>query len=255
MAWRWVLMTNRIVIDNCGWHACSGGIRVLNYMAALIHSIGHPVAITSVCYYNPALPGVGGQCDPDDIVVYPEIVPGNPLQGQRVVRWQLYYPPYRSAKGDCVISFHPEYMAKCREMSDDPVPDDYILRLPGIDHGEWLYPEPKIIENCLFIGKRNCQEAPDIPGIVDIAGSHDLWFNRMRTIAVLRRSKNFYTMDHFTVMEDEAALCGCKVFRVFGAHEFREQFIDDASTRIMRPVRDQLYAHRFLNLIARFFKL
>ena len=246
-------MNNRIVVENCGWHPCSGGIRVMNYLAALIHSIGHPVAVTSPCFYNPLIPVVG-TCEPDDIVVYPEIVSGNPKGGSKVVRYLLYFPIFRyTDPRDCPVVYMPAFMESCRAAFDGPIGDDDIVELPNINYGEWLFPEPKTIEAILFTGKRNCKELPDIPGIVDIRGEGDLWFQRQRTISLLRRASRLYTMDHYTVLEGEADLCGCQVFRVHGPKDFRRIY-PNAQQRIMRPGQDGMYARKFLDIVERFFR-
>lgn len=226
----------------------------MNYLPAMIHSIGHPVAVTSKCFYNPLLPVVG-QCEADDIVVYPEIVAGNPRSGKRVVRYLLYFPPHRYTDlNDCPVVYMPDFMAKCRAACDMPIGDDDIVELPNISYPEWCFPEAKTIEAVLFTGKRNCNEEPEIPGIIYIQGEGDLWFQRQRTLSLLRRARALYTMDHYTVLEHEAVLCGCKVFKVFGKNDFREQH-PDAQQRIMRPALDGRYAQKFLGIVARFFKL
>ncbi|HEX4122408.1 MAG TPA: glycosyltransferase [Verrucomicrobiae bacterium] len=78
----------------------------------------------------------------------------------------------------------------------------------------------------------------------------------MRTLAVLRKAKNFYTMDENTLMSSEASLCGCKVFFVKDANTFEEQTRireEIALPQVMSPERDIQRARRVADRIYHFF--
>lgn len=244
----------RLVIDNHGWHPCSGGIRVLNYLASLCAAAGANIAVTYECYYNPLLPVVAS-CSPGDIILYPEIVPGNPRGGSHIIRYLLYFPPYRVAPGEMPLVYRHDFMDGCRAMSDVAIPDDAILELPNIDHPEWLFPEPKTVSAVLFVGKRNCPERPNIPGLLEIAGHPDLWFQRQRSMALLRRATHFYTQDHYTVLQQEALLCGCQSWVVKGTDTFEPTpwTIEQARAHLMIPDRDVALARQFLARVEQFF--
>ena len=245
---------NRIVINNHPYDPCSGGVKVLQYLTFLMDAAGINVAGTNPCFFNPRVPVVN-KCGPDDICVYPEVVQGNPLEARRIVRYLLYFPRYRVPATECPVVYMGAFMENCRTWCDGKVAADDIVEVPNIESGEWCFPEAKSIESVLYSGKQNCKERPginciDMPNLSD----PDRFKLRYECLALLRKAKNFYTMDHHTVMEHEAALCGCLVFKVFGANSFEQQF-PDALSRIMRPEKDVALALKFHGIIKRFFNL
>jgi hypothetical protein len=245
---------NRIVINNHPHDPCSGGVKVLQYLTFLMESAGISVAGTNPCFFNPRVPVVD-RCSPDDICVYPEVVEGNPLGANRIVRYLLYFPRYRVPASECPIVYMPEFMENCRAQCDGKILDDDIVEVPNIEAGDWCFPTAKSIENLLYTGKQNCKTLPNIPYVMmPNLSDPDRWKLRYESLALLRMAKNFYTMDHHTVMEHEAALCGCMVFKVFGENDFRQQF-PNAMTRLMRPETDIALAVKFAGIVKKFFDL
>lgn len=245
---------NRIVVNNYPYDPCSGGIKVLQYLTFLLDMVGVPTAGTSPCFFNPLIPVVD-KCGPDDICVYPDVVEGNPLGAQRIVRYLLFFPRHRVAANECPIVYMPEYLESCRQRSDAPIGNDDVVELPNIEAAPWCFPEGKTVENVLYTGKEICKELPDISYVnMPNLGDQDRFRLRYSCLALLRRARNFYTTDHFTVMEHEAFLCGCKVFKVHGKSDFREQH-PNANSRIMRPMSDQFLAEKFSSIVNKFFHL
>jgi len=229
----------RYVIASPKFNPCSGGIRQLHYLAALLHSIGLTVAMTTRCHYCPTLPVVT-QATPNDIAIYPDIYPGNRLNAHRVVRYMLGLLGnlYTKAGGGRIpeaelvllgmasLRDQPaRLLLEAQSVCDSELTEENLLFLPCVSEREWLYPDYKELAAVVYYGHQTCQQAPEIPGAIriDERPGPDAWSQRMRTLALLRAAANFYTMDHFTVMEGEAALCGCQVYKVFGARDFRRQ--------------------------------
>lgn len=248
---------NRLVFSNHGYDPCSGGVKALHYLQALIHSSGIPVAGTYPCFFDPLIPVVA-KCQPDDIAVYPDVDDGNPLEADRIVRYLLYFPRlpnYRIPRTDCVILYMDTYRKECEACYDGRIWPDALVEVPNIEAADWCYPEEKSIKNVLYTGKENCKEKPDItyqpmPDLSD----PDRWKLRYSSLALLRRSANFYTMDHHTVMDREAVMCGCNVFHVHGGRDFREVH-PDIESRIMRPQNDLALGSKFVSIIQDFFEL
>lgn len=145
------------------------------------------------------------------IVVYPEIVSGNPLGCARVVRWILYTP-----RGHAVG----EDFAK-------PIPgeDVFFFQLPFIEHIGWIprenrlrlqwyrediFNDPGLVERteiCRMIRKGAATAETPPPGA---EGAILLDGKSNEQIAeVFKRARLFYCHDPYTMYCDYAALCGC----------------------------------------------
>ncbi len=255
-----------ILVNNLNYNACSAGIRALHYLAALLRAADIPVAVTHRCFYNPTIP-VRGEALPDDIVVYPDASRGNSLGAKRICRYMLYFAHAyfggdRIAKEECAIVFHRNYLADVQAHCDSPLTGDDIITVPILDK-EWCFPEAKTIENVLYEGKGKGKTLPKLDFMVvaaaDAPHNHNApyaaHYAHMRTLAVLRKAKNFYTLDEHTLMSCEAALCGCKVFLVKDADRIEEQtdILEKALAQVMSPERDAALARKFADRIYRFF--
>jgi len=255
----------RFVIHMPDYDPCSGGVRVMHYLAALLDSVGAKVATTARCFFSPLI-RLENRCGPGDIAVYPDIEPGNPLQAERVIRYLLYFASAHYArhggvgipKSELVFVYMQDFLADAAAHCEGPVSDADLLELPNIESA-WCYSEKKTIPRLLFEGKRNCAEIPDgeferVPSPSDLSNR---WHLRHATLQLLRKSDALYTMDHYTVLEQEAMLCGCRVLRVTGKNQFaptpwtRSQCL----ARRMNPVRDAKLAEWFVARAVKFFNL
>lgn len=245
----------RLVIATPDYNPCSGGIKVMQYLAALMRVHGVNVAATSTCYFCPDMPVVS-QCGTDDIAVYPDIVSCNPLGAGWAIRYMLffasaYYHGPTVPPTEPVMVYMQDYLDDVGRYCSFGISEADILELPNIECGEWCFPEAKTIENVFFRGKQTCGELPELSPIVELAISEpNQFYRRQKTLELLRRTKNFYTMDHYTVLEQEAQLCGCNVFRVQGKSRF-EPVTWNAKQRLMRPGEDVCYVKRFFQIAAR----
>jgi len=257
---------NTILVNTFDYDSCSAGVRVMHYLAALLHSADVPVAVTSPCFYDPTIP-VRPQALPDDIVVYPDASRGNVIGAARICRYMLYYAHAyfggdRIAKNECAIVYHQHYLADVQAHCDHLLTEDDVVTLPILDQA-WCFPEAKTIENVLYVGKGKGKPLPQIDytpiaaanAPENRAGAYADHYAHMRTLAMLRKAKNFYTPDENTLMSCEAALCGCKVFYVRDANTFEEQtgLLEKARAEVMSPERDVARARRFADRVYRFF--
>jgi hypothetical protein len=141
------------------------------------------------------------------IVVYPEIVHGNPLRGRRVVRWLLNRPGYITGGGmgqhadDLLIAY-----------SSAIAPGLFALPLPVVDP-DVFFPKDVPGEGVVFWrGKGTARpEALDHipPHAVEITRT---WPERRTELAaLLRRAAVLYSLDSMTALNLEATLCGTPV--------------------------------------------
>ena len=140
----------------------------------------------------------------DDIVVYPEIVSGNPLGGKTVARWVLNTPG--------LLGGTKEYDSKELVFTWDKVYcDGHVLTVPIIEdffRNEGL----KRSGQCFWIGKG---KRPDIENYntdnwTEI--TYDWPATREELAKLLNEKEVFYTYDNNTALISEAKACGCKVF-------------------------------------------
>ena len=139
----------------------------------------------------------------DDIVVYPEIVSGNPMGGKTVARWVLNYPG--------LLGGQKEYDPKELVFTwDKKYYDAHVMTVPIIEdffRNEGL----KRSGQCFWIGKG---KRPDIENYntdnwTEI--TYDWPATREELAKLLNEKETFYTYDNNTALISEAKACGCKV--------------------------------------------
>lgn len=140
------------------------------------------------------------------IVLYPEIVYGNPLKAKNVVRWLLYFNRYPNEKHaynekDLFISY--------REIFNDCTlnPTQRMVKINYFDKN--LYKQTnfsKRIGNCYFIRKgRNRKDLPlnfDGPILDDLP--------EKEKIKILNECEFCFSYDTQTFYSSIASICGCK---------------------------------------------
>jgi hypothetical protein len=222
----------RYIICSPPYNPCSGGPRQLHYLAFLLQAVNIPVAMTVPCWFVPDMPVVMAARE-GDIGVYSDLTVTNPLQAKRVVRyalglldggWKVRGGPL-IPKSECILfgmasmRFHSaEILAHSQAHCEQELTEANLAFIPCITEREWLFAEtPKTIENVLYQGYKSWPYPPETASpcvVIPPVPATEQMRHRMRTLALLRRARTFYTQDHYTVMEAEALLCGCRVMRV-----------------------------------------
>jgi GT2 family glycosyltransferase/tetratricopeptide (TPR) repeat protein/glycosyltransferase involved in cell wall biosynthesis len=259
-------MRSTLLVNTYPYDSCSAGVRTMHYLAALLQAADIPVAVTSPCFYNPSIP-VRARALPGDIAVYPDASRGNLAGAERLCRYMLYYARAyyggdRIAKDECALVYHPDYLADVQAHCDHPVTQDDIITFPILE-AEWCFPEAKTIANALYAGKGAGQALPPMDFVLIPAANapenkgaaYADHYAHMRTLALLRKAKNFYTLDVNTLMSCEAALCGCKVFLIKDANTCEEQtgILEESRDFVMSPKRDVAVARKFAERVYEFF--
>lgn len=142
------------------------------------------------------------------IVVYPEIVSGNPLEAAHVVRWLLHRPDFFGDAADFAPDEYLFYFQKAFAQGVQGVNEDAVLRI------RWLrddvYFDRKMGERkgaCRMIRKAKWTGFCDIPEDDDailLDGK-----THQEIAEIFNRTERFYCHDPYTMYTFYAALCGC----------------------------------------------
>ena len=140
----------------------------------------------------------------DDIVIYPEVAPGNLLQAKRVIRYILNTPgklghgEKHYGPGEVLVAYN-------RHLA--PYADGRVLQVPSIEPFFHAAGRSGRI-NAFYVGKgMNTGTHP--ADSIEITKSYPA--TRTEMAEFLRTVDTLYTYDNFTMLAPEAQRCGCKV--------------------------------------------
>lgn len=179
------------------------------------------------------------------IVIYPEIVSGNPLRAGRVARWVLFFPGQlggdeQYSPDELVFTWSQKYYNTDRVLSLDLVDRELFndRDLP-----------PKELD-CFYHGKgslSSSEKASFSKGLTEITFKWPA--SRPELANLLRRTRVLYTNDGHTALVREARLCGCQIILVpecreipmdisdqFDQQTYQEQFARFAKETQSLPV-------------------
>lgn len=181
----------------------SGGIIALYKLNSVLNSLGHE---SFICRFGDFV-----ETNSKDIVIYPEIINGNPLMAKNVVRWVLnkvgviggsedtwskkdkvfyYSKQFCAEKDQCNLLFC--FDSKADFFHSDNVAKDLnnvVLFYKGNKYSSDMSRHPK---NSIIL---------------------DMYIHDMSMVkSILSRAKNFFTYDTDTYYSVIAALCGCNSF-------------------------------------------
>jgi hypothetical protein len=239
---------------------CNAGVRTLHYLGAMLEAAEIPVVCSHQNFYNPRTI-VRDHIKPDEIAVYPDATRGNPFNAKRICRWMLYYAEGlfggdRIPKEEAVIVCHETYLWSIRAHCDHPIPDEDVVSIPTLDP-TWCFPQAKTIENVVYYAQADRKKFKPLPfEYVEVPPlSEPLDRCHAQSLALMRRAKNFFCF-HNSTMAQEAALCGCNVYRVFEhGIESQEGIMTLAKKFSRNPATDPALAKRFAERVYSFFGL
>jgi len=173
----------------------------------------------------------------DDIVIYPEVAPGNILKTKRIVRYILNVPG-KLGYGEKTYAQHELLVAYNNELA--PFADGFVLQVPSTE--PFFYPgDGPRDKDAMYVGKgRNLGLHPT--SCVEITKNFPA--NRMQVADFLRSVDTFYTYDDFTILLHEAILCGCKVMLINPLG----QTIPILSSRMPSSNEFRMQLHNFINI-------
>ena len=197
------------------------GVRALHYLCHMLNQLGCEAYLLGCEKTNPKLHTPLLQ--PDDvvrhqklglspIVVYPETVPGNPLDADCVVRWLLNKPGHLGADAE----FSEKEMQFA--FSADFIPEGHeipILRVPVVDtsvfHNRDNPDDLQRKGTCYYANKylaKGGKLTSDIAGAISV--SQDVSLSQSELAAILRKSELLFCYEPSSIVT-EALLCGCPV--------------------------------------------
>ncbi|ABK98209.1 glycosyltransferase family 2 protein [Pelobacter propionicus] len=140
----------------------------------------------------------------DDIVVYPEAVPGNPLHAKRVVRYLFNTPgkPGSSKEYDrneLLVAYYPGLAPSSNGVTlTIPITDDCFTH-KGYERSI----------DCFWVGNGKNTQHPVTKNCLEITRQ---WAaQHVELSELLNRTKTFYSYDTETILLHEAACCGCDI--------------------------------------------
>ena len=138
------------------------------------------------------------------IVIYPEIIWGNPLQFNNVVRYILYYPGKLGGtkeynKNELLVTYSKKYYSNAGEMY-----------FPCLD-AKLFYKDDTLKDlDCYFVYKKGkWKEVKEFEYMIEINSSYPE--TREKLAQLLRKTKTLYSYDDCSLLLDEAYACGCNV--------------------------------------------
>ena len=157
----------------------------------------------------------------DSIVVYPELVYGNPLNAQHVTRWLLYKPgllnPYKF--GPQEMFFRVGAISDIEEITGG-APDLLMWKINPAYRNEERSDRKGV---CYMVRKEKDKRripATEDEGAVQIDGLSHPQLNE-----IFNRCETFYSYDEATMYSQFAALCGCTSVVVPGMFNSREEWV------------------------------
>ncbi len=203
----------------------SGGVRALYRLCYHLNAAGYSAAITPTPEPIGVLPDwpLAFHNGPaaDSIVVYPEVVSGNPLKAQKVVRWTLNTPGLLGGDKfypdeEMVFVCNPTQLATVSKSVSKPLGPHRVLSIGLIDPA-YIYPDPSVEKtwDCSFTYKGAAIRARyPLPNEASLQRIEDVTPTMASLGDVLRRTRTLYSYDHKSTILKEAVICGCRVLVV-----------------------------------------
>ena len=197
----------------------SSGIRALYLLCHHLNRLGHTAFVTgSGCPAELSAPSISRKkieanrkAGRDDIVVYPEVIAGNPLHGQNVVRYLLNKPGFFTGKGmetygedDFLVHFVSEFRPTSRT--------SFELQLPVVNSTVFNEGEPQNRCGFLLYSHRHQPDVAVLPAW--LAPYEIVSMKNPRSppqLAELYRKSEALVVWERTAAIGEAIQCGCPV--------------------------------------------
>jgi O-antigen biosynthesis protein len=198
----------------------SAGIRVLHRLSEELTKLGcNSFVFTDWSETERLKPYIG-----DCVVVYPEIIRGNPMGAKNVVRYVLNTPGYLGlcdatyADSELVFVYNKALLPAAQSATSQRIDESRLLEISVIE--PWLFkPNPaveKAYDIVFWVGKGISVAQASLDKINEymrgkkcLQITYQLPSTREAMALLFQSSREFLTTDDFTAMLPEAKLCGC----------------------------------------------
>lgn len=168
-----------------------------------------------------------------DIVVYPEIVWGNPLRFQHAVRYVLFFP------GALAGEKHYHESERVFTWAEPYYPGAPSLFWSTLDNSLFYDEQLPKTRDCYFVNKRRAWKTfKELEGATEITMRFPA--TREELAHLLKTTRVLYTFDRYSALNDEALACGAEVRIVTEdglveyAPHFKNGVPDDLAARLLR---------------------
>jgi O-antigen biosynthesis protein len=205
----------------------SAGIRALHRLIHEINQRGIPAYADNgnPAWFERPLAAYAESIAP--IMIYPEVVSGNPFGMERVVRWTLNTPGYLA--GDTSYAPTERVFTWSKRFYDAP-----LLTVDVLEHELFNADGTGVRDtDCFYVGKgpkRGANKDASVDGMTEITLAFPP--TRAEVAALLRRTRTLYTYDDCTSLTDEAIDCGCEVILLPEGTPLSRNPLEDHGARI-----------------------
>jgi hypothetical protein len=204
----------------------SGGVKAMHLLCHWLNRIGERAYILAyggsdtvvnpdwlTPLLNPPMVEAHGAAGLTPIVVYPEILPGNPLNARCVARYVLNYPG--KLGGDKVYPPDELVFGHTQRLADSVSPTTLVLHMPLVDRSIFFPGKPRRRRGSAFYAYKyrdmHGQKLFGLPkGAIEITKGRPDSQTPHQIAELLRSVEAFYTFED-TSLSQEAILCGCPV--------------------------------------------
>lgn len=201
----------------------SAGVNALYSLSRELEKKGYTAPVLSTAPHKDfhCISDFTSDMQQNDIVVYPEIVRGNPLKFSRVVRYILYFPGKLGGErlfdtSELLITWDKSYYAGVPELSFDLIDRTLFFdaKLPKT-------------QDCVFIYKNGkWKDLPELNHLPTITMQYPE--TKKELAHLLQTTDTLYSYDAYSMLLAEACLCGARVKIVtddgFKEFIFRDNF-------------------------------
>lgn len=214
----------KFLIVTPSYTAKSAGIHVMHQLCHDLNALGYPSAIvisdvTDVTYSNnpkyfaPNLDyfAISGEAElqrfiDEGVVIYPEIVTGNPLNAKKVVRYILNTEGFvannkmHESPDDFILSYSPVY---CKD------PHAFLTKIPynPLFNSENTLPTLSRTLDVTYVGKGSTYgKCFTVPHSLEVTRAYPK--TKEELALLLRNTRYFYTWDYRSATISDAILCG-----------------------------------------------
>lgn len=159
-----------------------------------------------------SIPGLAFQVFPcfnrNTIMIYPEVIFGNPLFASNIVRWLLYHYKFEGVEGAYSID---DLFVAYREVFNSPTlnPQHRVLHMSYFDHNLYRqYNFTKRSGNCYIVRSSKVGNRTDIPASFDGPVFNDN-MTQNEIVKMFNECEYCYSYDTQTFYMSIAAVCGC----------------------------------------------